>query len=68
MRQSKESIAATEPAALEFPDWSGMDDRAARVDPEAAFRLCEQYPAWFPELMDKWRAEQGPKCIKEFVL
>ncbi len=53
---------------LEFPDWSGMDETSARIDPEAAFRLCECYAAWFPEWAEKCRAHAPEKCLTEFVL
>jgi hypothetical protein len=53
---------------LEFPDWSGMDDSSARVDLDAAFQLCEQYRAWFPELAAKWQPQESEKCLVEFVL
>lgn len=33
-----------EPAELEFPDWSGMDDSPGRITPEAALRLSSIYP------------------------
>jgi len=49
---------------LEFPDWSGMDDRKSRLGAEAAFDLCEQYGVWFPELRTRWRAEEAPKCTE----
>jgi hypothetical protein len=53
---------------LEFPDWSGMDDSSARVGLDAAFQLCEQYRAWFPELAAKWKPQESEKCLVEFVL
>lgn len=68
MKKSKESAEQTEAVPLEFPDWSGMDDAEPRLDAEAAFHLCEQYGAWFPELKSRWRAQQPPKCTEEFVL
>ena len=49
MKKSDESAARVEPGELEFPDWSDMDDSSARVGPDAAFLLCEQYPVWFAE-------------------
>ena len=49
MKKSDESATRVEPGELEFPDWSGMDDSSARVDPDAAFLLCEEYPVWFAE-------------------
>ena len=55
-------------ADLEFPDWSGMDDSSARVNPDAAFVLCEKYRSWYPELAEKWRLQKPEKCLVEFVL
>jgi hypothetical protein len=45
-----------------------MDDSSARVSPDAAFQLCEQYGSWFPELAQKWRLQRPEKCLVEFVL
>lgn len=68
MKKSDESAARPECDDLEFPDWSGMDDRAARISPDAAFQLCEQYPAWFAEVAAKWQDQRPEKCLIEFVL
>ena len=68
MKKSEKSVEATESSPLEFPDWSGMDDRKPRLDVEAAFHLCEQYAVWFPELRKRRRAQETPKCTEEFVL
>ena len=55
-------------AGLEFPDWSGMDDTTRRISPDAAFQLCEQYPALFPEEMKRCRSQRPEKCLVEFML
>ena len=68
MRKSDGSAAKAESRELEFPDWSGMDDSSARVSPEAAFQLCEQYGPLFPEWAEKWRSQRPEKCLAEFVL
>ena len=68
MKKSNESAAETEAADLDFPDWSGMDGSSARLDPDAAFRLCEQYSVWFPEWAEKGRLQQPKKCFVEFEL
>jgi hypothetical protein len=68
MRKSDDSVHKVESADLEFPDWSGMDDSSARVSPETAYVLSEQYSSWFPELAAKWRSQRPEKCLAEFVL
>jgi hypothetical protein len=68
MKKSDDSAGKVEAVELEFPDWSGMDDSSDRVNPDAAFELCEQYRAWFPELTEKWRSQRPEKCLAEFVL
>ena len=68
MKKSDESAARVEPEELEFPDWSGMDDSSARVSPDAAFLLCEQYPVWFAEAAARWRTQRPEKCLVEFTL
>jgi hypothetical protein len=68
MRKSDDSAHKADPEELEFPDWSGMDDSSARVSPDAAFLLSEQYGSWFPELAEKWRSQRPEKCLAEFVL
>jgi len=45
-----------------------MDDSSARVSPDAAFQLCKQYRAWFPESVEQWRLRRPAKCLVEFVL
>ena len=52
---------------LELPAWSGTDDSSQRVDPDAAFQLCEQYAAWFPEPVKRVPAERPEKCVVEFI-
>lgn len=68
MKKSDESSAKGEPGELEFPDWSGMDDSSARVGPDAAYLLCEQYPVSFAEATAKWRTQRPEKCLVEFTL
>jgi len=68
MKKSEGPAAGTNSGDLEFPDWSGMDDSSERITAEAAFRLCEQYPALFFEQAAKWRDQAAEKCIVEFVL
>ena len=54
--------------ALEFPDWSGMDDSTNRISSEAALRLNEQYQPLFRELAKKGTLQRPEKCLVEFVL
>lgn len=68
MKKSGESAAKVESGELELPDWSGMDDSSARISPDAAFQLCEQYPQWFGKLSDKWKSQRAEKCVVEFAL
>lgn len=68
MENFSESVRNSEPPELDLPDWSGMDDSTARIQPEAAFQLCEEYPAWFPGSVERWRVQRSEKCIVEFVL
>ena len=67
MKKSKGSAQKNEVPTLEFPDWSGMDDRGKRIDAEAAFNLPEQYPLWFPKLKSR-TVKETKKCTQEFVL
>ena len=68
MKKSDESAPRANGLELELPDWSGMDDSWARVDPDAAFLLCEQYPVWFAEAAARWRFQRPEKCLVEFTL
>jgi len=68
MKKSDDSADKRDSTELEFPDWSGMDDCSARVSPETAFRLCEDYRAWFPEWTERWVSQRPVKCLVEFVL
>jgi hypothetical protein len=68
MKKSNAPAAGTEQAALEFPDWSGMDDSSSRVSVEAAFRLCEEYFALFPAAARRSRTRWQEKCTVEFTL
>ena len=52
-----------ESGELQFPDWSGMDDFSARVSPEVAFQLCEQYAPWFPDTAAMCRRCRPEKCL-----
>lgn len=45
-----------------------MDDTSARITPEAAFRLCEEYLVWFRKARPDALIERPPKCPVEFVL
>jgi len=45
-----------------------MDTTSARISVDAAFRLCEQYAAWFPEAARVWQSRRVEKCPVEFVL
>ena len=67
-KKSEEPLVQKDSNDLEFPDWSGMDDSSARISAEAAFRLCEQYPALFFEQAAKLRDQAPEKCLVEFVL
>ncbi len=40
-----------------------MDDSSARVDPDAVFLLCEEYPVWFAEAAARWRIQRPEKCL-----
>ncbi len=68
MKKCDDSAGKAEAVELEFPDWSDMDDSSARIDPNAAFQLCEQYRSWYPQLAKQWRLQEPEKCIVEFVL
>ncbi len=68
MREFNDSAPRNETVDLAFPDWSGMDDSTDRVTPDAAFQLCEQYRALWPQLAEKWRQQRPEKCLVEFVL
>ncbi len=68
MKKPEEPAAKAEFLELEFPDWSGMDDSSARLSPDAAFLLCEQYPSWFAEAAVKWKTQRPEKCLVEFTL
>ena len=68
MKKCEGSANKAEAVELEFPDWSGMDDSSARVNPDAAFQLCEEYRSWFPDLAEAWQSQRPEKCLAEFVL
>ena len=67
MKKSEEPAAASSHRDLELPDWSGMDDSSPRITPEAAFRLCEQYPLLFGKGSSN-RRDQHEKTEVEFRL
>jgi hypothetical protein len=68
MKSSDESASEADLREMKFPDWTGMDDSANRVSPDAAFRFCEQYREWFPELCNQARLDRPEKCLVEFTL
>ncbi len=68
MKKSDESVVKVESGELKFPDWSGMDDTSARVSPDVAFQLCEQYAQWFPDTAAMGRERRPEKCLVEFTL
>jgi len=53
---------------LDLPDWSGMDDSAARVSPAAAFAFLEQYYVWWSQCAKPGFSCRPEKCMVEFVL
>ena len=67
MKKSERPAAPANSLDLELPDWSGMDDSAVRLTPEAAFRLCEQYPRLLANGHPK-KGDREEKCMVEFVL
>ena len=64
MKRSEEPVDPTSTLGLHFPDWSGMEDSAVRITPEAAFRLTERYPP----LISREHLQMREKCVVEFVL
>jgi hypothetical protein len=68
-RESFSAIAARlGTAALELPNWSGMDDSSNRVSRETALELCEQYSLWFATAHPKRNRQRAEKCVVEFTL
>jgi hypothetical protein len=65
MKKSDES-AESNTGGLEFPDWNGMNESSARITPEAASRLCEEYAVLFPDLVKRQRKKLDN--IPEFIL
>ncbi len=53
---------------LDLPDWSGMDDSAARITPEAAFKLCKHYPLLASSVPPEKRDNNFGGGTAEFVL
>ena len=68
MKNCDKAAGATDRVELEFPDWSGMDDSASRINPGTAFELCEKYAEWFPDAAIKWHEQRAEKCLVEFTL
>lgn len=66
-RKSRPPADAPDHLDLELPDWSGMDDSPTRITPEAAFRLCEQYPAMLTSEGARKRREDTDEKVP-FVL
>jgi hypothetical protein len=56
-------------AALELPDWSGMEDSGLKVDGSLAVRLCEEYYARLPDSARSYLEERRSRQVyTEFVL
>jgi len=68
MKKSEMLAVDADHRDLDLPDWSGMDDSAARITPEAAFRLCERYPALLRQAGPGQLKDGREKCLVEFVL
>ncbi len=68
MKKSKTLAVKADNLDLDLPDWSGMDDSAGRITPEAAFRLCERYPALLRQARPGHLTRRPAKCLVEFVL
>jgi hypothetical protein len=68
MKKFEPLVSRNESLDLEFPDWSGMDDSAARMTPRAAFRLCKEYLPLAGANAVNARAFTSEKCRVEFVL
>lgn len=68
MKSSSDSHGPTPLEALDLPDWSGADDRSARVSPEAAFALCERYAVEMAPTVQQLRAQRRTPCPVEFTL
>jgi hypothetical protein len=68
MKKFDDSLPETDPAQLDLPDWSGMDESTARISSDAAFQLCHQYFRWFPDLAKQSQSTRPEKCLVEFVL
>ena len=68
MKKSEPPVTVINSLDLEFPDWSGMDDSSARITPETAFRLCEEYLRFAGPAQVRARALASEKCDVEFIL
>lgn len=68
MKKSEKPAPPASDLDLEFLDWTGMDYSSARISPETAFRLCEDYPRLLANAL-KGKPRPRPKeSIPEFVL
>jgi hypothetical protein len=53
---------------LEFPAWSEMRDRPAKVSIATAYALCEHYLVYFPEAVRNRAKQRVAKDIVPFEL
>ncbi len=69
MKKSEKRAGVTGNLDFELPDWTGMDDASPRISAEAAFELCENYPALAAsKARARRRNDRPPKCVVEFIL
>jgi hypothetical protein len=68
MKNSKDSAARNEPEALEFTDWSAIDDSTATLSSEAALKLPGLYRSWYTEAASRLELSEREKSDVEFVL
>ena len=68
MKYSCASNDRPPPEPLDLPDWSGADDRSARVSPDAAFALCERYAVEMAATVQRLLVQRRTPCPVEFVL
>jgi hypothetical protein len=68
MKKSEKPAVENDSLNIELPDWSGMDNPPARITPEAAFRLLEQYPGFFSKTRIGRQEDRPENCQVEFVL
>jgi hypothetical protein len=72
-RECVEKTDATQPTLadvldLEFPDWSGQDDRLPPMPPAEAFRLVEECAGLYAPKHGEAERRLAAKCQVEFVL